>query len=201
MSSNKFRSNSAMLAGFSAIWLAVIANETSHLFMPENSLNENAQGEETFGYPIEVPEGFGAGVLEESLEPVLIDIKPLLALASVEQGMKVARKCQSCHSFDKGGKNGTGPNLHNIVGAVVSEKNRGGYKLSASLMSGVDIWTYDNLNAYLENPKSLAPQGNMNFAGLRKPKDRANIIKFLMDKTEEPPEVLLDEINKAEEGS
>ena len=58
-----------MLAGFSAIWLAVIANETSHLFMPENSLNENAQGEETFGYPIEVPEGFGAGVLEESLEP------------------------------------------------------------------------------------------------------------------------------------
>tara|TARA_S200000501_G_C20708228_1_gene692736 strand:- start:63 stop:635 length:573 start_codon:yes stop_codon:yes gene_type:complete len=190
-----------MLAGFSAIWLAVIANETSHLFMPENSLNENAQGEETFGYPIEVPEGFGAGVLEESLEPVLIDIKPLLALASVEQGMKVARKCQSCHSFDKGGKNGTGPNLHNIVGAVVSEKNRGGYKLSASLMSGVDIWTYDNLNAYLENPKSLAPQGNMNFAGLRKPKDRANIIKFLMDKTEEPPEVLLDEINKAEEGS
>ena len=83
----------------------------------------------------------------------------------------------------------------------MSEKNRGGYKLSASLMSGVDIWTYDNLNAYLENPKSLAPQGNMNFAGLRKPKDRANIIKFLMDKTEEPPEVLLDEINKAEEGS
>ena len=41
----------------------------------------------------------------------------------------------------------------------------------------------------------------MNFAGLRKPKDRASIIKFLMDKTEEPPEVLMDEINKAEEGS
>jgi len=190
-----------MIAGFSAIWIAVIANETSHLFMPENEVHATSQEEVTFGYPIEVPAGFGAGVLEEKTDPVLIDIKPLLADASVEQGMKVARKCQSCHSFDKGGKNGTGPNLHNIVGAVVSEKQRGGYKLSNSLLSGVDIWTYDNLNAYLENPKSLAPQGNMNFAGLRKPKDRASIIKYLMEKTEDPPEVVLDELKKAEEGS
>lgn len=200
LSSNKFKSNSAMLAGFAAIWLSIGVNETSHLFMPENNSHNDDHNTENFGYPIEVPEGFGSSSQEETLAPVLIDIKPLLVSASIEQGMKVARKCQSCHSFQKGGKNGTGPNLYNIVGASVSEKDRAGFKLSASLLSGVDAWTYDNLNKYLENPKSLAPKGTMSFAGLRKPKDRANVIKYLMENTENPPEVILDEINTVVEG-
>ena len=200
LSSNKFKSNSAMLAGFAAIWLSIGVNETSHLFMPENNSHDDDHSAKNFGYPIEVPEGFGSSSQEEILAPVLVDIKPLLASASIEQGMKVARKCQSCHSFEKGGKNGTGPNLYNIVGATLADKDRSGFKLSASILSGVDAWTYDNLNKYLENPKSLAPKGTMSFAGLRKPKDRANIIKYLMENTENVPEIVLDEINTVVEG-
>jgi hypothetical protein len=55
------------------------------------------------------------------------------------------------------------------------------------------------LNAYLENPKNVAPKGTMSFIGLRKPKDRASIIKFLMARTENPPEVVLDVVEEVME--
>ena len=135
-----------------------------------------------------IPLGLGVAAL---------DIKPLLASASVDDGAKVARKCQSCHTFDSGERNGTGPNLYNVVGASLADRPRGDFKLSDSILAGADAWTYDNLNAYLEDPKSVAPKGIMSFIGLRKPKDRASVIKFLMSKTENPPEVVLDLIEPA----
>ena len=184
----KFKSNSAMMAGFAAIWLTVGANEASHFLVPDD------EGVSTFGYEIEVPEGFGSGGGAAAEADILVDIKPLLASASVDDGAKVARKCQSCHTFDAGERNGTGPNLHNIVGANLAGRDRGDFKLSESILAGTDAWTYDALNAYLEDPKNVAPKGTMSFVGLRKPKDRANVIKFLMAKTENPPEVVLDVI-------
>lgn len=187
-SPDKFKSNSAMMAGFAAIWLTVGANEISHFLVPED------ESVETFGYEIEIPEGFGAGSGGEVVDEGIVDVKPLLASANVSDGAKVAKKCQSCHTFDAGERNGTGPNLHNIVGANLATRDHGGFKLSESLSSSVDVWTYDALNAYLENPKEVAPKGTMSFIGLRKPKDRASIIKFLMDKTDNPPEVVLDVI-------
>ncbi len=192
-SPDKFKSNSAMMAGFAAIWLTVGANEASHFLVPDD------QGVSTFGYEIEVPEGFGAGGGGSAEEDILVDIKPLLASASVDDGAKVARKCQSCHTFEAGERNGTGPNLYNIVGATLANHDRGDFKLSESILAGADVWTYDNLNAYLENPKNVAPQGTMSFIGLRKPKDRASIIKFLMARTENPPEVVLDVVEEVME--
>jgi cytochrome c len=191
-SPDKYKSNSVMLAGFAAVWLTIGANEASHFLIPEH------EGVTTFGYEIEVPEGFGAGSATEVVD-VLVDIKPLLASASVDDGAKVARKCQSCHTFDSGERNGTGPNLYNVVGASLADRPRGDFKLSDSILAGADAWTYDNLNAYLEDPKSVAPKGIMSFIGLRKPKDRASVIKFLMSKTENPPEVVLDLIEPAVE--
>jgi cytochrome c len=191
-SPDKFKSNSAMMAGFAAIWLTIGANEASHFLIP------NEEGVTTFGYEIEIPEGFGAGGGEVE-EDTLVDIKPLLAGASADDGAKVARKCQSCHTFEENGKNGTGPNLYNVVGAALSDRPRGDFKLSESILSGAETWTYDNLNAYLTDPKSVAPKGTMSFVGLRKPKDRASVIKFLMGYTVNPPEVVLDLVAPAVE--
>jgi len=195
-SPDKFKSNSAMMAGFAAIWLTIGANEASHFLVPGD------ESVSTFGYEIEVPEGFGSDGAAAAVEEVLVDIKPMLASASIEDGAKVFRKCQSCHTVERygeGGRNGTGPSLNGVIGSNLAERNRDGFDLSESLLASVDVWTYDSLNAYLNNPKDVAPQGTMSFIGLPKPKDRAAVIKYLMDYTESPPEVVLDPVVMEEE--
>ena len=48
-------------------------------------------------------------------------------------------------------------------------------------------WDYIKLEDYVENPKHLAPKGSMSFIGLKKPEDRAAVIKYLMSQTDNPP--------------
>ena len=147
---------------------------------------EHEQGKlEKFAFPIEVVEeapaeaGGGGGGLVSSL--------PLVATASADDGASVFKKCNSCHTTEVGGANKTGPNLHNIVGDVIGDRN--GFKTTDSLKAIGGNWTYEKLDDYIENPKRLAPKGAMSFAGLKKPQDRAALIKFLMANTENPPPV------------
>ena len=42
-----------------------------------------------------------------------------------------------------------------------------------------DIWSPENLDKFLTNPKSYAPGTKMSFAGLPKASDRANLIAWL----------------------
>ena len=140
----------------------------------------------TFGYPIEVveeaPAEAGAG------GPVFVSSLPLVAAASVEEGAAVFKKCGACHTAEAGGANKTGPNLHNIVGDVIGES--GAFKPTESLKAiPGGIWTYELLDDYLDNPKQLAPKGAMSFAGLKKPQERAAMIKFLISNTTNPPPI------------
>jgi cytochrome c len=173
----------------SAFWVAFLAVlgvniVTDRVFFPTAS--HEAEGEEqVWGYAVEVPEvEVAAGPAGPAARP---DIKPMLATATVEAGAAAFRKCQTCHSIEPGGKNGTGPNLHNIVGDAVADRN--GFKISDSLRAVGGNWDYDKLDDYIENPKRLAPRGTMSFAGIKKPDERAAVIKFLMANTENPPPV------------
>ena len=44
------------------------------------------------------------------------DIMALLASANASEGEKVFKKCASCHSISKGGKNKIGPALWGVIG-------------------------------------------------------------------------------------
>ncbi len=107
------------------------------------------------------------------------------ASVDAEQGAKVFRKCQACHSIDEGGKHKVGPNLWNVVGAPIAGKD--GFNYSSALAGHGGEWSYDTLAAYLTNPKGFAPGNKMSFAGLKKPEDRAAVILYLRDHTESPP--------------
>ena len=111
----------------------------------------------------------------EANEPA-VDFAQLLIDADLGKGSKVFGKCKACHKVEDGAK-GTGPHLYGIVDRTVSAVE--GYGYSGALVAVADVWTVENLNGFLENPKSYAPGTKMGFAGLKKPQDRANVIAYL----------------------
>jgi cytochrome c len=140
-------------------------------------------GEETeFAYPLDLASlGTGSGPAEEEPE---IDLGTLLANASAEAGERIARRCVSCHTFEQGGANGTGPNLWGVVGAPKAA--HAGFSYSAALSSMEGSWTYENLDAFIENPRGYVPGTNMSFAGLRGEEDRANLLAYLQTLSDNP---------------
>ena len=118
------------------------------------------------------------------IEKPKLSFEEELALASVDAGLKLSKKCTACHSLKSGGANGVGPTLWNIVNAP--KANIDGYSYSKALSSMGGNWTIQDLNLWLKSPKKYAPGNNMSFAGLRKTKDRANMIAFLNSISDEP---------------
>ncbi len=171
-----------IIAAFWCAFLVVLGvNLAGNFVMPsEEHLTK-------FGYPIEAVEE-ESGPAEATAGGPRPDIKPMIVAAKAEDGVAVFRKCASCHTAEAGGKNLTGPNLHNIVGDAIGDRN--GFKTSDSLKAiPGGKWTYEVLDDYIENPKHLAPKGTMSFAGIKKPVERAAVIKFLMSNTENPPAI------------
>src|SRR5262245_43596571 len=64
------------------------------------------------GYDIAVPEKGQAGQQVAAVEPAQ-PIEVLLQSADAKRGEAAAKKCQTCHTFAKGGQNMVGPNLWN----------------------------------------------------------------------------------------
>jgi cytochrome c len=129
----------------------------------------------------------GAAAAVPKLDPVA----PLLAAATADAGKGVAqRQCASCHSFDKGGRNAVGPNLWNVVAAPKGQAQ--GFRYSAALQASAGKggdegkWTYENLNAFLANPKGYINGTLMAYAGLRSAQDRANVIAYLRSQADSP---------------
>lgn len=108
----------------------------------------------------------------------------LLASASAEAGVRTFKKCKSCHSTEKGGKNKVGPNLWDVVGRP--KASAPGFKYSGALSGLGGVWTYEDLDAFLTKPKSFAKGNKMTFAGLKKAADRAAVIAHLRSLSDQP---------------
>ena len=101
----------------------------------------------------------------------------LLASASADKGKKVAKKCISCHSFDKGGKNKVGPNLFGIMGR--DRAAAAGFNYSGAIKKMSGKWSFADMDAFLTKPKTFMPGTKMAFNGLKKPGDRAAVMLYL----------------------
>ena len=118
------------------------------------------------------------------IEKPKLSFEEELSVASVDSGLKLSKKCTACHSLKSGGPNGVGPTLWNIVNAP--KANIDDYSYSSALLSIGGNWTVQDLNMWLKSPKKYAPGNKMSFAGLRKIKDRADLIAFLNSISDEP---------------
>jgi cytochrome c len=154
-----------LVAGIVAMFAGFLAEG----FVKPEKLKENAYAIEGVGEA-----GAGGAKVEKKAEPILA----LLAAADIERGQKMSKACAACHSFDKGGPNGVGPNLWGIVDR--SKESVAGFSYSGTLKeSGENTWTYEALNKFLWKPKAYAPGTKMNYAGLKKPSDRAALVAWL----------------------
>ncbi|MBD1142666.1 cytochrome c family protein [Pelagibacterales bacterium SAG-MED02] len=136
------------------------------------------------GYAVDVEEATTVSTSTKASVEEKVDIAALMAMGDVTIGEKVFKKCAACHSIVKGGKNNIGPALYNVVGrktGVVSD-----YKYSKALASYDKEWTFEELNGYLIKPAKWVKGTKMAFAGLRKEKDRASVIKYLNQNSDSP---------------
>lgn len=109
------------------------------------------------------------------VEPILA----LLASADIGAGENVAKKCTACHSVDEGGGNKVGPALWDIVDRGIAAADGFSYSDALTGTDKAEAWTYTALNGFLHKPKEWAPGTKMNYAGLKKVEDRANLIAYL----------------------
>lgn len=99
-----------------------------------------------------------------------------LASADAKKGESVAKQCNACHTFDKGGAVKTGPNLFGIAGRQAGSV--GGFNYSDAI-KGLKPWTPEQLDAFLANPKAVAAGNKMAFAGIKDGGQRADLIAYL----------------------
>ena len=125
-----------------------------------------------------------AAVVEAEVVPEPV-AAPLVEVAAfdvelAEAGVKVFKKCKSCHQIGDGAKNKSGPILNgifeNAAGAV------DGFKYSKAMRKAADaglVWDNVELAAFLAKPKTYMKGTKMSFAGLKKEKDQLAIVEFL----------------------
>lgn len=137
--------------------------------------------------------GMEVAVAEESTGggttgPV-VEAKPdwgtVIPVADLTAGDKAHIRCQQCHDFSKGGPDKIGPNLYAIVGA--QHARAASYAYSPALVAMKDkVWGYDELDAFLKNPKGAIKGTKMSFAGLSKQTDRVNLIAYMRTLSDSP---------------
>ena len=140
----------------------------------------------TPGYAVDVAQQVATSLTQSNLEVAedKIDIAALMAMGDLTTGEKVFKKCAACHSIVKGGKNNIGPALYNVVGRKVGAIDD--YKYSKALSGYEKEWTFEELNGYLIKPAKWIKGTKMAFAGLRKEKDRASVILYLNENSDNP---------------
>ena len=171
-----FEFDKVVLSVALAIFLLIFSVNIAHiLYVPEEYLDKR-------GYIIEVNESDLASseITQKADIPDIIDIHAIMSAADAKAGELVFKKCAVCHTTEKGGKDKVGPNLWNIVGRPVAERD--GYAYSKAMLEqgkkGV-IWNYEELYRYIFSPKKRVPGTKMAFAGIKKDEDRINLIAYL----------------------
>jgi cytochrome c len=160
---------------FAAVLVAGIAALSAGL-ISEQVVKPHIPTEDAF--KVEVTETADAGAAATAAPAVAEPIDELMATADIAQGEKLAKVCAACHTFDKGGANRVGPNMWGIVGAKHAHIE--GFAYSDALKAkSAEPWDVAALNQFLWNPKKAIPGTKMGYAGMKKPEDRAALIKWL----------------------
>tara|TARA_Y100001970_G_C14223313_1_gene853996 strand:- start:676 stop:1197 length:522 start_codon:yes stop_codon:yes gene_type:complete len=112
------------------------------------------------------------------------NIMALFASTSAAEGAKVFKKCAACHSIAEGGGNKIGPALWGVIGRKAGSLPD--YKYSKAMAAHGKSWSFDEMNGFLIKPKDWITGTKMSYAGLKDPKERAAVILYMNENTNNP---------------
>lgn len=112
------------------------------------------------------------------------------ALGDPERGAKIYKKCSGCHQVGPNAKNRVGPLLNGIFDRRAGEVEGFFYSkaLKRAAADGL-VWDLEHLDAYIENPKALVSGTRMSFRGLKKAEDRADVLAYLRQFSDDPSNI------------
>ena len=112
------------------------------------------------------------------------NIMALFASASAADGAKIFSKCKACHSIAKEGGNKIGPALWGVLGRKAGSLSD--YEYSKAMTAYGKSWSFEEMNGFLTKPKEWVKGTKMSYAGLKSAKDRASLILYMNENTDNP---------------
>jgi len=112
------------------------------------------------------------------------NIMALFASTSAADGAKVFKKCLACHSIEKGDPNKIGPNIFGVLNRKAGSISD--YKYSKAMAAYGKVWSFEEMNGFLTKPKDWIKGTKMSFMGLKSAKDRAAVILYMNENTDNP---------------
>ena len=89
-------------------------------------------------------------------------------------------RCGACHSLEE---NGPGPRHLGLIGRRAGSQPE--YDYSSALRASRIVWTRKTLDQWLANPNELVPANKMVVQLANNPKDRADLVEYLLLATKE----------------
>mgnify|MGYP001442958907 CR=1 FL=1 len=173
---NSFEINKIITAILVTILVVFGIGKISNIIFDKDDKN-------TVAYKVEAAESLTVQASAESSE----DMSALLAMGNIAHGEKQFKKCKACHSIKQDGGNKIGPKLWNVmfrpVGSITD------YKYSKALSSYGKEWSWEEMNGFLIKPSTWIKGNKMGFAGLKNEKDRASVILYLNQNSNNPKQL------------
>ncbi len=97
------------------------------------------------------------------------------------KGKGVFNKCKACHFVEASKKKKVGPHLAKIFGRKSGAVE--GFKYSKAMKNTDIVWNEETIDAFITKPKAFIRGTKMTFIGLKKKKDRNDVIAYLKEAT------------------
>jgi cytochrome c len=97
-----------------------------------------------------------------------------------DAGAQAFGMCRACHTIDKGGRNGVGPNLSGLFGRTAGSAP--GFSYSTAMKNSGIHWDEASLNEFLAAPGKKVPGTKMPIS-VSDPAKRAAVIAYLKSAT------------------